>query len=87
MRLPVGWRASAFTVNEEMKLAAAHAIARTIPAEELHADCIVPSVFNRRAAEAVAEALAAAAIESGVARRERGARPHEPATTFEALDR
>jgi hypothetical protein len=47
MRLPVGWRASAFTVNEEMKLAAAHAIARTIPAEELHADCIVPSVFNR----------------------------------------
>src|SRR5207247_9488525 len=56
-------------INEEMKLAAAHAIARVIPDDELHADYIVPSVFNRRVAETVAEAAANAAIESGVARR------------------
>ncbi|HYZ29152.1 MAG TPA: malic enzyme-like NAD(P)-binding protein, partial [Thermoleophilaceae bacterium] len=73
------------TVNEEMKLAAAHAIARTIPEEELHADYIVPSVFNRRVAESVAEAVAAAAADSGVARRELGARPHEPASSIEAM--
>jgi malate dehydrogenase (oxaloacetate-decarboxylating) len=73
------------TINEEMKLAAAHAIARVIPADELHADYIVPSVFNRRVAESVAEAVAGAAVASGVARRERGARTHEPATELEAL--
>jgi len=44
------------TVNEEMKLAAANAIARVIPADELHADYIIPSVFDRRAASATAEA-------------------------------
>jgi malate dehydrogenase (oxaloacetate-decarboxylating) len=73
------------TINEEMKLAAAHAIARVIPEDELHADYIVPSVFNRRVAEAVAEALATAAVESGVARRDRGTRTHEPATPLEAM--
>src|SRR5262245_25911263 len=73
------------TVNEEMKLAAAHAIARVIPEGELHPDYIVPSVFNRRVAEAVAEAVAKAAVESGVARRERGVRVHEPATPLEAM--
>ena len=73
------------TINEEMKLAAAQAIARVIPADELHADYIVPSVFNRRVAESVAEAVAGAAVASGVARRERGARAHEPATPLEAL--
>jgi malate dehydrogenase (oxaloacetate-decarboxylating) len=74
------------TVNEEMKLAAAHAIAHTIPDDQLLADYIIPSVFNRRVAESVAEAVAAAALDSGVARRERGARPHEPATTLEAIE-
>jgi malate dehydrogenase (oxaloacetate-decarboxylating) len=73
------------TINEEMKLAAAHAIARVIPDDELHADYIIPSVFNRRVAESVAEAVANAAVASGVARRERGARPHEPATHLEAI--
>jgi malate dehydrogenase (oxaloacetate-decarboxylating) len=73
------------TINEEMKLAAAHAIARVIPEDELHADYIIPSVFNRRVAEAVAEAVAGAAVESGVARRERGTRAPEPATPLEAL--
>jgi malate dehydrogenase (oxaloacetate-decarboxylating) len=73
------------TINEEMKLAAAHAIARVIPEDELHADYIIPSVFNRRVAEAVAEGVAGAAVDSGVARRARGARAHEPATPLEAM--
>jgi malate dehydrogenase (oxaloacetate-decarboxylating) len=73
------------TVNEEMKLAAAHAIARVIPEDELQPDYIVPSVFNRRVAESVAEAVAKAAVDSGVARRERGVRAHEPATPLEAM--
>jgi malate dehydrogenase (oxaloacetate-decarboxylating) len=73
------------TIDEEMKLAAAHAIARVIPEKELHAEYIVPSVFNRRVAESVAAAVADAAVASGVARRERGARVHEPATPLEAM--
>jgi malate dehydrogenase (oxaloacetate-decarboxylating) len=72
-------------INEEMKLAAARAIARVIPDDELHADYIVPSVFNRRVAESVAEAVAVAAAESGVARRERAVRAHEPVTPLEAM--
>jgi malate dehydrogenase (oxaloacetate-decarboxylating) len=66
------------TINEEMKLAAAQAIAAVIPADELHPDYIVPSVFNRRVAEAVAEAVAAAAVATGVARRKHGAHVDEP---------
>ena len=58
------------TINEDMKLAAAHAIARVIPEDELHADYIIPSVFNRHVAESVAQAVADAAVTSGVARRE-----------------
>jgi malate dehydrogenase (oxaloacetate-decarboxylating) len=73
------------TIDEEMKLAAAHAIAGVIPAEELHPDYIIPSVFNRRVGEAVAEAVANAAVASGVARRKRGPVAHEPATPLEAL--
>ena len=73
-------------INEEMKLAAARAIAQVIPDDELHADYIVPSVFNRRVAESVAEAVAVAAVESGVARRERAVRGHEPTTPLEAMD-
>jgi malate dehydrogenase (oxaloacetate-decarboxylating) len=57
------------TINEEMKLAAASAIADAIEADELHAEYIVPSVFNPRVAEAVAAAVAQAAMRSGVARR------------------
>ncbi len=56
-------------INEEMKLAAATAIASVIGADELHADYIVPSVFNRRVSEAVAAAVADAATATGVARR------------------
>ncbi len=72
------------TINEEMKLAAAHAIAGVIPEDELHEDYIVPSVFNRRVAESVAEAVAAAAVASGVARRKHGL-AQEPVTPLEAL--
>jgi malate dehydrogenase (oxaloacetate-decarboxylating) len=72
-------------INEEMKLAAAHAIARVIPENELLPDYIIPSVFNRRVAESVADAVAAAAVTTGVARREAGARMHEPATPLEAM--
>jgi malate dehydrogenase (oxaloacetate-decarboxylating) len=56
-------------INEEMKVAAAHAIAETIADTELAADYIVPSVFNRAVAPAVAAAVAHAAEQTGVARR------------------
>ena len=72
------------TINEEMKLAAAHAIASVIPEDELHPEYIIPSVFNRRVAELVADAVANAAVASGVARRNRGA-AGEPATPLEVL--
>jgi malate dehydrogenase (oxaloacetate-decarboxylating) len=58
-------------INEEMKVAAAHAIAETIADTELSADYIVPSVFNRAVAPAIAAAVARAAEETGVARRRR----------------
>ncbi len=58
-------------INEEMKLAAAHAIADIIGADELHPDYIIPSVFDRRIGEAVAARVETAAYETGVARRER----------------
>jgi malate dehydrogenase (oxaloacetate-decarboxylating) len=73
------------TINEDMKLAAAHAIARVVPEDELHADYIIPSVFNRQVAESVAQAVADAAVTSGVARRERGARADEPASPLEQI--
>jgi malate dehydrogenase (oxaloacetate-decarboxylating) len=63
----------ATAINEEMKLAAALAIADVIQDDELHADYVIPSVFNARVAEAVAAAVAEAAIRSGVARREAAA--------------
>ncbi|MEZ5428113.1 MAG: malic enzyme-like NAD(P)-binding protein [Pyrinomonadaceae bacterium] len=58
-------------INEEMKLAAANAIAGIIGEEELHPDYIIPSVFDRRVGEAVAAEVEEAAYHSGVARRER----------------
>jgi malate dehydrogenase (oxaloacetate-decarboxylating) len=56
-------------INQDMKVAAAHAIAGTIADTELSADYIVPSVFNHAVAPAVATAVAQAADETGVARR------------------
>ena len=57
-------------INEEMKLAAAYAIAGIISDTELHPEYIVPSVFDKRVAEAVAREVEAAAHNTGVARRE-----------------
>jgi len=57
------------TIDGEMEVAAARAIAGTIAADELAADYVVPSVFNRAVAPAVAAAVAEAAERSGVARR------------------
>ena len=73
------------TINEDMKLAAAHAIAGVIPEHELLLDYIIPSVFNRQVAESVAHAVADAAVTSGVARRARGAHTREPATPLEQI--
>jgi malate dehydrogenase (oxaloacetate-decarboxylating) len=58
-------------INEEMKLAAAHAIAGIITDSERRPDYIVPSVFDKRVAEAVAGGVEEAAYQTGVARRER----------------
>lgn len=58
-------------INEEMKIAAAHAIAETIGEDELHPDYIIPSVFDRRVGEAVAAKVEEAAYATGVARRQR----------------
>ena len=57
-------------INEEMKLAAANAIAGIISGNELHPEYIVPSVFDKRVAEAVAREVETAAHQTGVARRE-----------------
>ena len=55
-------------INEAMKLAAAHAIANVVPEAALATDYIVPTVFDHRVAPAVAEAVAKAARETGVAK-------------------
>jgi malate dehydrogenase (oxaloacetate-decarboxylating) len=56
-------------INEEMKLAAAQAIAGCISRRELHPEYIVPSVFNRDVVKCVAAAVEKAAIKTRVARR------------------
>ena len=55
-------------INEEMKMAAAQAIAGLISDEELNADYIIPAAFDERVGKAVAEAVAEAARRTGVAR-------------------
>ena len=55
-------------INADMKLAAAKAIAALIPDEELNEENILPKAFDPRVAQAVADAVAKAARESGVAR-------------------
>ena len=59
----------ASTITRRMELAAARAIAAAIDPEHLSPDYVIPSVFNREVAPAVATAVAAAAEEDGVARR------------------
>ena len=55
-------------INEEMKLAAARALAELVSDEELTPDCIIPAPFDQRVCPAVAAAVAQAARDSGVAR-------------------
>ncbi|MEW6581653.1 MAG: NAD-dependent malic enzyme [Actinomycetota bacterium] len=55
-------------ISEGMKVAAAEAIANAIPEDELHPDYIIPSVFNKAVAPAVAAAVTKVAIEEGLAR-------------------
>ncbi len=59
----------ASTINEEMKLATAHAIAGTVKESHLCADYIIPSVFDSSVAPKIAKAVQEAAIKTGVARR------------------
>jgi malate dehydrogenase (oxaloacetate-decarboxylating) len=56
-------------VNDEMKLAAAHAIAGIVAKSELSDEYITPSMFDPRLVPAVSTAVAEAAIKTGVARR------------------
>jgi malate dehydrogenase (oxaloacetate-decarboxylating) len=57
------------TLNDEMKLAAARAIAGVVGPDELHEDYLIPSVFNRRVVTAVKNAVLLAAQQTGEARR------------------
>ena len=55
-------------INDEMKVAAAYAIAELVSDQELNAEYILPAAFNERVKDAVAKAVAEAAKKSGVAR-------------------
>lgn len=55
-------------INEEMKIAAAYAIAELIPEKELTPEYVIPSPFDERVAPAVAKAVAKAAQDTGVAK-------------------
>ena len=55
-------------INEEMKMAAAKALAELISDDELSAEYIIPKAFDKRVGPAVAKAVAEAARKSGVAR-------------------
>lgn len=56
-------------INEEMKIAAVHAIADLVTEDELSDDYVIPGPFDPRVAPAVAAAVAKAGIETGVARK------------------
>lgn len=55
-------------INDEMKIAAAKAIASMVSEDELRPDYVITDVFDKRVADAVAEAVAQAARDTGVAR-------------------
>jgi len=67
--------ARAWDINEEMKVAAAHAIASTVANNELSEEYIIPSVLNRVVSQKVAKAVAAAAYKSGAAEQHRKVHP------------
>src|SRR5687768_2416870 len=58
-------------VNDEMKLAAAHALAAIVSKNELSEEYITPSMFDPRVVPAVAAAVSEAAVKTGVARKKR----------------
>jgi malate dehydrogenase (oxaloacetate-decarboxylating) len=62
-------RCHASDINEEMKMAAAHAIADSIPSESLCADYIIPSVFDKTVVRLVSKAVQKAASDTGIAQR------------------
>jgi malate dehydrogenase (oxaloacetate-decarboxylating) len=66
-------------ITPEMESAAAQELAAIVKPEELAADYIIPSVFNRDVAPAVASAVAASAERVGVARRSRRQHHDDPA--------
>ena len=55
-------------INDEMKIAAAEALASLIADDELNEEYIIPQAFDKRVGPAVAKAVAEAARRSGVAR-------------------
>jgi len=61
--------AKASDINEDMKLAAAYAIANCIGEDEVGEEYIIPSVFNKKVVREVAKAVKEAAYESGAAKR------------------
>ncbi len=56
-------------INEEMKIAAAIAIAELVSDEDLNPEYIIPAAFDERVAPAVAKAVAEAAVKTGVAKK------------------
>ena len=61
-------RVGATKVTQEMKIRAAEALAAVIPDEELNADYVLPDAFDERVADAIADAVSAEAVASGVCR-------------------
>lgn len=61
-------RVGATKVTQEMKIRAAEALAAVITDEELNADYVLPDAFDERVADAIADAVSAEAIASGVCR-------------------
>jgi malate dehydrogenase (oxaloacetate-decarboxylating) len=57
------------SVNDDMKLAAAHALAGIVTDAELSEEYITPSMFDPRVVPTVSAAVAEAAVRTGVARR------------------
>ena len=56
-------------INEEMKLAAAHAIAGSVTEDEIANGKVIPDAFDKEAFSAVAEAVARAAVDSGAVKK------------------
>ena len=63
------WTVRASDINEEMKIAAAYALAELVGDEELCADYIVPPPFDSRICTKVSNAVSVAARKSGVSRK------------------